>query len=218
MSLLKSKDTPENMLISYMILRKLIGALGVLLPVILLLGCCIYCGECRKSSISAYYNTSMRDIFVGTLSAIAVFLFCYKGYESEDHIASSWAGASALGVALFGTDPEGQVLSISGIIHYISAISFFGSLAYFCLILFTKTSLTHKPTSMKLLRNKIFKTCGYIMVISMIFILTYMLWLSKILPNIAKYSPVFWLETIALWAFGVSWMAKGEIMFADKPA
>jgi hypothetical protein len=29
-------------------------------------------------------------------------------------------------------------------------------------------------------------------------------------------SPVFWLETVALWAFGVSWFVKGETVFTDK--
>jgi hypothetical protein len=28
--------------------------------------------------------------------------------------------------------------------------------------------------------------------------------------------PVFWLESIALWAFGISWLVKGETILKDK--
>jgi hypothetical protein len=27
--------------------------------------------------------------------------------------------------------------------------------------------------------------------------------------------PVFWLESLALWAFGISWFVKGETLFRD---
>lgn len=121
-----------------------------------------------------------------------------------------------MGVALFATDGEGQTLSFSGIIHYISAISFFVTLAYFCLVLFTKTSSDHPPTSMKLLRNTIYKSCGYAIVFCLIFILVYKIWLSKIFQELDQFTPVFWFETFALWAFGISWMVKGEIMLGDK--
>jgi hypothetical protein len=30
--------------------------------------------------------------------------------------------------------------------------------------------------------------------------------------------PVFWLESLALWAFGVSWFIKGETLFKDAKA
>ena len=186
-----------------------------MLPVILLIGCCVYCNDCRQSSISSYYNTGMRDIFVGILFSIAVFLFNYKGYESKDFIASNWAGISAIGVALFGTDQEGYPTSFSGVMHYICATSFFMTLTYFCLILFTKTSGTGQPSLMKILRNKIYKTCGYIMVLCLVMIIIYSVWLSKAIPGLSKLTPVFWLESFALWAFGVSWLVKGEIIFGD---
>ena len=32
---------------------------------------------------------------------------------------------------------------------------------------------------------------------------------------IASLMPVFWLETFALWAFGISWMTKGEMIWKD---
>jgi len=29
--------------------------------------------------------------------------------------------------------------------------------------------------------------------------------------------PVFWLESLALWAFGISWFVKGETLWKDPP-
>jgi len=29
--------------------------------------------------------------------------------------------------------------------------------------------------------------------------------------------PVYWLELITLWAFGVAWLVKGQIVLKDKP-
>ena len=35
-------------------------------------------------------------------------------------------------------------------------------------------------------------------------------------PQWVKYTPVFWLESIALFAFGISWLTKGELIWTDK--
>ena len=211
-----AKDQPDNMIISFIMLRRFTGVTGALLPVVLLLGCCVYCQQCRYPSISAYYHTAMRDIFVGTLFAIAIFLLFYKGYHSGDHRVSIWAGISALCVALFETDPPGTpVASLSDILHYISAVSFFLALIVFCFFLFTKTNPAVSPTGRKLLRNRIYRICGFIMVACLLAIPLYSFWLKNLWPGLTAANPVFWLETVLLWAFGVSWMVKGEMVLAD---
>jgi hypothetical protein len=35
---------------------------------------------------------------------------------------------------------------------------------------------------------------------------------------IAAIKPVFWLESLALWAFGISWFVKGETLWRDAEA
>jgi len=213
----KTKEPVDNMIISFMMLRRFTGITGILLPVILLLGCCIYCTVCRQPSISDYYHSEMRDILVGVLFAIAVFLLFYKGYGVGDHRVSIWAGVSALGVAIFETDPlQSEKFTFTGIIHYISAVSFFTALIYFCLFLFTRTDPDKKPTKRKLLRNKLYKICGYVMISCVGLIPIYGIWLSEAFPILKEFSPVFWLETLALWAFGLSWTVKGEMVLADE--
>jgi uncharacterized membrane protein len=109
-------------------------------------------------------------------------------------------------------------LSLTGSIHYVCAVSFFCALAYFCLFLFTKTKSDQPATAMKLIRNKIYRICGYAMIVCLILIFIYQIWLISIIPGLASFNPVFWLESFALWAFGISWVVKGEMIFADTPS
>jgi len=37
-----------------------------------------------QDSISSYYYTDMRDVLVGSLCAIGVFLWSYRGYDDPD--------------------------------------------------------------------------------------------------------------------------------------
>ena len=60
--------------------------------------------------MSAYYYTPMRNIWVGALCALGIFLIAYVGWDRADKIITNIAGVSALGVALCPTTPlVGQV-------------------------------------------------------------------------------------------------------------
>ena len=201
----------DNLILSYLTLRRVVGVLGVLLPVILAIGAVVL-GESTglRDSISAYYDdTVMRGVFVGVLFAIGVFLFSYIGYDLADNIAGDLACLFALGAALFPASGSGGVR----IIHLLSATGLFLTLSYFSLILFTKTG--GDTTLEKLTRNKIYRVCGVIMLTCIALIAIYLTFLKK--TSIADIKPVFWLESLALWAFGVSWFIKGETLWKDVP-
>lgn len=205
---------PVSYVISYLSLRKAIGLIGIALPVVLVVGKWIIQGPGIESSISSYYHTDMGDVLVGSLCAIAVFLMSYRGYERKDDIAGDLACIFAIGVALFPTTPDTGATEqdkVIGIIHYCFAIAFFLTLAYFSLILFRKGK--PNPTPRKLMRNKVYTICGYIILacIAAIVIVSQM---SEDSP-IHSLSPVFWLEAIAIWAFGWSWFTKGEGILKD---
>lgn len=34
-------------------------------------------------------------------------------------------------------------------------------------------------------------------------------------PGLKKYDPVFWLESVSLFAFGISWLVKGQLILKD---
>jgi hypothetical protein len=61
---------------SYLAIRRAIGAIGLILPLLLgPLGWLIF-GVEIQDNMSSYYHTSLRDVFVGAMCAIGIFLFC----------------------------------------------------------------------------------------------------------------------------------------------
>ena len=210
-------DRPESepsLLVSYLTLRKIIGILGLSFPFVLLVGAAIVFQTGIQSSLSSYYHTGMGDVFVGTLWAIGFFLLSYRGYkDSPDNVAGNLACVFAVGVTLFRTTPDSLGdTDLVGYIHLAFAASFFLTLIYFCLFLFTKTHKHRQPTSEKLQRNKVYRGCGYTMIGCILLIAVYYFLPDDTASALEAYHPVFWLEAIAVLAFGVSWAVKGEAL------
>lgn len=222
-------EKENKLVLSYITVRKLIGILGFLFPLILVLGSILIgCCEEIQISISNYYHTNMRDVFVGYVSTLSIFMFSYKGYDIADRIVSMLAGIFGVIVALMptnlkiirGTIPHCNIWcdierhSVIGTIHLIAAGLFILSMAYFTLFLFTKGE-TH-PTPEKIIRNEIYKTAGYIMLSCIAILILFFIMPDAVTQPLLKYKPVFWLETIAFVAFGFSWLVKGGLFFKDK--
>ena len=196
---------------SYLVLRKAVGWIGILLPFTLLFGdLLIFRGESIQRSISYYYHTGMGDVFVGACCALALFLFFYSGHDKWDDWAGNMAGLFALGVAWFPTTVEGSN-EMAGKIHTTCAIFFFLTLVFFSLFLFTRKG--PDPTPQKLIRNKIHLVCGIIMLACLISIWVFF---GYFLDDNPGSSFVFWAETGVLVAFGVSWLTKGGMLCPDK--
>ena len=64
----------NQLIISYMFLRQIVGWIGTLLPIVLLVGVAISSTESRPDSMSGYYYTDMRNIFPEAWNAFATFL------------------------------------------------------------------------------------------------------------------------------------------------
>jgi hypothetical protein len=218
-------EKENKLVLSYLTVRKLIGILGFLLPLILILGSIII-GTCNEiqQSVSNYYHTIMRDVFVGYMCALSIFLLSYKGYDLTDRIVSALAGIFGLTLALLPTNFKIPVLpcniqcdiihpGIIGTIHLIAAGLFLLSLAFFSLFLFTKGETD--PTPQKLIRNKIYKATGYIMLICIGLLIIFFALPVNVSSLLLKFKPVFWLETIAIMAFGFAWLVKGESLWKD---
>lgn len=206
-------DKYSNHTYSYLHLRKAVGWIGVLLPFVLVLGTnFIFNQGYIQESISHYYHTGMSDVFVGTICAIALFMFYYSGYDQWDNIAGNIAGFGALGVALFPTTASGPV-DLIGKVHYAAAIVLFVTLAVFCLWLFRKGKPGVKPTPQKIKRNFTYLACGIIIIACLAAIAIFQIYFVKD-PNETFF--VFAAETVALLAFGFSWLVKGGALMADK--
>jgi|SRR5215469_10611234 len=200
--------------IHYRELRRTIGVLGMFFPFIVALGGKLLFGLSLKPSLSKYYYSDMRDVFVGLLFAIGVFLSAYRGYEARDRYIGPVAGLCAVGVALFPM-PVGDDLPCphpwSGYVHYVFAAAFFVLLIYFCLFEFTQTRGAFTPR--KKVRNGIYRACGWIMIACLLEIVLSFLIKASWLDSL---DPVFWGEAIAIFAFGFSWLVKGETLFRDE--
>lgn len=198
----------NSLVISYLTLRKTIGVLGIALPFILYLGARLLFGTGLQRSISAYYHTGVRDILVGTLFAFGIFLYAYLGYDRRDEIAGFLGSVFAIGLALFPTTPEGEELTVVGFLHLVFTVAFFATLIYFSLVLFVKSDQDKPYPKKKRLRNLVYKVCGWVMILCMVGIA-----IGFFLPSAKTWlggSLVFWMETFAIWAFGISWFTKGE--------
>jgi hypothetical protein len=216
-------------------LRKLIGILGMALPLLLWLFLVIESDLWVPiDSISHYYYTRAGSNFTIIVSLLAIFLIVYKGPDPVDFYLSSIAGIFALCVLLFPTTnlteacgdinkkyavtfiPLSDLSSFRAIFHYVSAGIFLLSLAYMSLFLFTRSLLPVELRGKnKRKRNVIFIACGIIMVaaVLVVFIGGF---LEAIPRDIYQSNHLtFWMEAVAVEAFGFSWLVKGEAILKD---
>jgi len=211
-----NKSNNASLVLSYLDLRRNIGLIGIFLPFVLIIGKIVLENPGIQPSISAYYYTIMRDVLVASLCAIGIFLLSYRGYESQDNIAGNLACFFVIGLAWFPTAPELNstvIDEIIGFFHYGFATAFLLTLAYFCLVLFRKTNPNKAMSERKKQRNFIYGLCGYSILACIALLVIYAIFLRE--TYIKQFDPIFWLETIAMLSFGVSWLIKGNTLLTD---
>lgn len=205
----KRAGQKNDQIISYYELRMLIGAAGILLPLLLFIGKLISNGDPQiEYSVSDYYdNGAAGDILVGILFTLGFFLLSYRGYEPIDNKAANLGFFFALGVALFPTTSDNSLVHK---LHFVFALLLFSVFIFFSLYLFRKSDPAKSVSKQKENRNKAYLVCGIIM----IFCVVGIAFCSFLLEELsAKYQLVFWLESIALISFGFSWITKAEFLF-----
>lgn len=223
------KLTKDDYLVSYLLLRQLIGILGIVLPFALILGNHFLGNESwLQPSISHYFYSYMHFAFVGVLFILGAILISYR--EKEYKLASqvsTFAGAFAFCVAIFPTEykdfNDNAYIVTSNWepwfkwVHFGSAFCLFSCFAIFCFVIFQKADKDKdlKPVEFdekKKLRNLIYKLCGWGIVISIVMIGSCTLYehLSHKSTLFTKYS-TFLFETTALLCFGNSWLLKGSV-------
>jgi len=208
----------------YKNLKRALGVMGILLPFVLMIGGALFGGYDVQKSVSHYYHTNMQDMLVGVLAAVSIFLVTYSGYGFIDSIVTTLTGVAGTGVILFPspTDPMVPLApvgifqvpqEVSGTPHLICAGAFFFLLAVNSLFLFTVTD-PQKWGPKKLLRNVVYIVCGVVMLACLATLLIIVLAAPDFLAS-TRIGLIF--ETIMLFAFGVSWLVKGNVpFFRDK--
>ncbi|MEO8149008.1 MAG: DUF998 domain-containing protein [Bacteroidia bacterium] len=195
-----------------MTLRKVVGLFGLVLVPVLILGSFILDQTLHvEVSVSAYYHTTMRNVLVGIVCGISLYLLSYHGYDRRDSIASKLAGIFALGIVFFPTSETFDKTDLISKLHYITSGIFFVILSYMSIFLFTKSSGIMTPE--KKMRNRVYRICGIIMLVSVAGIPIG--GLDGIHEHIAFLKPTLILEALGLSSFGFSWVTKGEFLLKD---
>jgi hypothetical protein len=205
-------------LISYLTLRKFIGLIGILLPfALVIINMLLVRKAVMQGSMSGYYYTDVRGVLVGSLCAIGVFLFAYRGYGGWDDALTDAAGLFAIGVALFPTapvNPSARARDI-GYVHLTCAGLLFAVLAVIALWQFTKTEPGTERTAQKKRRDLVYWICGIVIAVCLVLVPVESLVIGA---PIQRFRPLFWLEAVAVVAFGVAWLVKGQAVLKDGPA
>ncbi len=220
------------LVLSFLTVRKALGYLGLALPAVLI-GYGLAINGQIEDSVSAFYYTGMGDVFVGALCAIGVFLFAYKGYPPEpgevisDRWVSQVAGIGAIVTALFPTPIDTQIdcetvaCTVTGFaasnLHYAGAAAFFLAIAVFCLVLFTRSAPGTKPDFEKRRANAVYRWCGITILAALGGLAAAFLLVengSTLETQLDAINIVFWLETVAIVAFGIAWSVKGDTLHA----
>lgn len=221
----------KSILSSYLRIRKLIGTLGILLPVLV-----FFFHKDLLASISHYYYTESAVFFIAILSAFGFFLISYRGYDKDptrevlsDNIITNISGFAVLIVVLVptscagsGSDVITKTICETGqypmfghnetlwnAIHLGSAAVFLFTMGWMSVFRFTRTDTPEKSK----LENTIYKCCGYTVWLCIAILLVQFVgeWFGKKLYFSYPYD-VFLFETISVGAFGLSWLIKGKAL------
>jgi hypothetical protein len=211
-------------------IRKLIGILGLCLPLFLP----IFGGELLSSMSHYYYKSLPSLIFIIIVSSFGLFLISYKGYQFDaqterisDDLMTNIGGISALIVVFVPTyclESGSQFIvelcanktypllghsdSFLNTIHLVAAGVFIFTMGWMSKYKFTR--------GQNQTNNKIYRLCGNIVWVAIALLI--LLVIADLIKDGFIITPydVFILETIAVIPFAISWLIKGDAMEALK--
>jgi hypothetical protein len=224
--------------------RAVIGTIGVVLPILFIIGEWFFLrgGVHVRGSLSAYYHTSMRDIFVAGLCVTGFFLATYRSGQpsTPDFKISLVAGLAVIGVVFFPTMrphllsdaprcgvtpmPDGcsfvqQELGerlVAGI-HFTFAAIFILSLATMCFFVFApsereRSTEPEMKTDPKM--ATIVSACGWVILGAVAWVI-----IGGLLKvTIWELTPLYIGELVSVWAFGAAWLLKTrDLLIALRP-
>jgi len=199
---------------SFIIQRRGMALLAAAFPVIFLVSSFILERTTFQTSISAYYWTldPERNIFVGVLCAVGVFLLLYKGYSWFEDRVLDVAGVSAVGIAFFPMDKLGDcVSSASGVTasaHGTFAVIFFACIAIICIFMSRNSLKDINDPHRRAMFRRAYRWCSGTMIVSIGFAVLYRLLPEEYALFLCEKSIIFWVEAVGVWAFSAFWYIK----------
>jgi len=216
-------------IISYLFTRTIVGVLGIAFPAFLLFGewTFLEASVQVRGSISAYYHSPVRDVFVAFLCVIGFLLITYMAgkWRSVDFVVSFVAGVALILVAMFPTERPNLAANApacgsvpapadcapvqrrigearSERIHYASAAVAFGSLFAISLVFGRREQRFAK----KPLVAWVHYVCSAAIALGVLVIVAGELFDAG---SIWILTPLYIGEVLIVLAFGVSWLVKG---------
>ena len=211
-----SGELQEHMLWTYYGLRVGLAAIGIALPILVLLAGGALHDVWLEPSLSAYYHTApkqqwftTRDIFVGGLLAASACLYLYKGFSNKENIALNLAGVFAVFVALLPVAAPDQVSGLISKLHGTSAVLFFLCIAYVSLARSRDTLHLLRDAARRSWYERLYTSTGLVMIVSPAAAVVLSFALE---PTSRLRSVTFWVETLGVWSFAAYWIIKtGEM-------
>lgn len=198
-------------------LLRMIGLLGVSLPFLLLFGSYLSSGNCMEDSISAYYHSDMGYLFVGVMVATGAFLVSYGGGGTQDLRLfkrkvvlsddgfTSITGVLAILVAVFPPS-DVDVIDWAVPLHWFSAAAFLLATAKMSYSRFSRDDKDNQV---------LHKACASVILCALAVILIHSgltkFWSQYLIKDMLP-TLIWWLETIAVSAFGFSWLVRSKLI------
>jgi hypothetical protein len=209
-----------------------VGGIGISLPVLLIFFNWIAGAKVIvPSSMSGSYYTSTRNLFVGSLCALGIFLIGYRHTERQD-LCTSFAGVCALAVAFAPTAPSPPKTESAWVnyLHHGAAGALIATLGLFCWVVFAQIVKQDEPqlsapdgggTWMRRVgswagsawsslgqgwRNTLYLICGFLAFAAGILAVYTGVWPASWSTG---WPSLYLFEAVAVFAFGAAWISAG---------
>lgn len=222
--------TANHSLVSDHALQQTVGWIAFLMPIAVRLLAYLSPDHIwTTNSISAYYYSSARDVFVSALVVGGVVLAFFDTRDPRDRIIAKVAGMAAMGIGLFPMkisqgvlvskqtlipdDETKLVAALQNCPHgplgfHFFFVGIFFALTFYLVTFRFKANTPAMPTTEKKQRNRLYQVFGYLMGGAFFWI--------GILEYLDKQHSIFWPETLAVMAFSAAWLVKGQFVVKDK--
>lgn len=214
-------DLEQHVLGTYFDVRLGIAVMGFSLPILLaVIGKLL--GIPLQGSMSAYYHAiaggipdchaavaigsgTLRNLFVGVLTAVGVSLYVYKGFSQSENVALNLAGVALATVAFV---PMAWPECSGG-----GWISMHGGAALFFFLCIAYVSVFRAMDTVSLIKSKerarrygiTYRWLGIAMIVSPVLAV---LWNAVFTPSGDHSSQIFFIEAFGVFAFAGYWLAK----------
>ena len=210
----KGTDILKHITQTYLNLRVGIAILSFLLPAGMIIGVLLSKDVEMQGSISAFYHTPMRNLFVGLLVAVGSFLYLYKGFSVRENLALNIAGIMAIGVAFLPTAVPSTIKALnspflppnpftSPWLHGFCAVSLFIAIAYVCVKCGYATLVHIENEAKREEYQKRYKLIGISMIVLPILAVLFSYMFNR-------FYLVFIVEVVAILIFAYFWLLKSQ--------